>query len=348
MHNEALVHNDQVVKPGRSSSCLLLVLAAAALAGCGDDPGVAPWAADAGSAVAAEVSPDTLRATTATLIVLPDTQYYAHYYPDTFSAQTSWILQAKAARNIAAVLHVGDIVDDAFAIPEWNVAGPAMRLLDGKLPYVVVPGNHDLGSDRSTLINDYFSPDSLPWITGTMTVGHIENNYSLVDIGLRTWLVVGLEYGPRDAVVAWADQVLKVYADWPAILLTHAYLDGGDGTRYHSPDQACYPTGYTPEQGINDGEMMWQKLVVPNPNVHLVLCGHYAVARQTSARPDGSLVHEIVSDYQWWEGVSNGFGYLRAMEFDYQRGEIRVQTYSPTRDSYLTDDLSQFTLSLEL
>jgi hypothetical protein len=39
---------------------------------------------------------------------------------------------------------------------------------------------------------------------------------------------------------------------------------------------------------------------------------------------------------------------LRIMEFDYRRKSIRVQTYSPYLDSYLTDDANQFTLSLEM
>lgn len=315
----------------------------ASVAGCSDDRGSgAPTPPDSGS-------PATpLPPTTATVVVLPDTQYYARDYPQTFTAQIDWILEQRAARRIATVLHVGDIVDAPFVVSQWNVAGSAMRLLDGKVPYVVVPGNHDMGFDRATPINDYFSPDSMPWITGTMTVGQIENSYALIDIGPRSWLVIGLEWGPRDATLAWANQVLKAYSDRPAIILTHAYLNGGDGTRYQRPDQAFYPTGYTPEQGLNDGEMIWQKVVVPNGNVRLVLCGHYGIARQTSARPDGTLVHELLSDYQWFEGPENGFGYLRAMEFDYERKEIRVQTYSPTRKAFLTEDMHQFTVSLEL
>jgi DNA repair exonuclease SbcCD nuclease subunit len=330
----------------------LLLAFSLLVAGCGADDGFDPTRTDAGVHADALPSPPQCDPagppTKATVVVLPDTQYYSHYFPSTFSAQTTWILQEQVPRRLAAVLHVGDLVDDPFEIPEWNVAGQAMRLLDGRIPYVLVAGNHDIGSDRSSPINDYFSPDSMPWITGTMTVGQIDNNYALVDIGPRTWLVVGLEYGPRDAVVAWADTVFKSYADRPAILLTHGYLDGSSGTRYSSPDQPFYPLGYTPEQGINDGEMLWQKLVVPNPNVRLVLCGHYGVTRQTSARPDGTLVHEIDSDYQWWNGDWNGYGYLRLMEFDYEAKEIRVETYSPTLDSYLTDDLNKFTLSLEL
>jgi len=36
------------------------------------------------------------------------------------------------------------------------------------------------------------------------------------------------------------------------------------------------------------------------------------------------------------------------LEFDYDKKEIRVQTYSPYLDEFMTDDANQFTLSLEL
>jgi hypothetical protein len=281
----------------------------------------------------------------ATIIVLPDTQYASTFVPDTFRAQIEWIVKERAARNITAVLHVGDIVEHPFERAEWGVANSAMRLLDEKIPYMVVPGNHDLGVNRASLINDYFNPVSMPWISGVMTPGHIENSYSLIDIGPCTWLVVGLEYAPRDLVIVWADKVFKAHVELPAILLTHVYLDGSDGTRYHSPAQAGYPVvACSIDQGLNDGEMLWQKLVVPNSNIRLVLCGHHFAGRRTSARPDGSLVHEVAADYQWWEGDWNGYGYLRVMEFDYASGEIRVQTYSPIRHEFLEGDAHQFLL----
>jgi 3',5'-cyclic AMP phosphodiesterase CpdA len=285
-------------------------------------------------------------ATTATVVVLPDTQYYTDYFLDIFPAQTRWIVQQKLGRNIALALHVGDIVDFASELPEWDVAGAAMRVLDGKVPYVLVPGNHDEDTDRQGPINDYFNPETMPWITGTMVAGHIENNYALVDIGPQPWLVLGLEYGPRNAVLTWADGVLKAYPDRPAIIVTHAYLYP-DGTRYHSPDQSYYPVGYTPAEGINDGEMIWQNLIVPNPNVRLVFCGHYGVGRLTSTRPDGSRVHQLLSDYQWRDDLG-GSGFLRTLEFDYAKMEIRVATYSPYLGQFLTDDANQFTVSLEL
>ena len=289
-----------------------------------------------------------------TVVVLPDTQYYSSSHPDIYSTQTRWIVEQKSARTIAVVLHVGDLVDGPGDPAQWTVANSSMRLLDkGLVPYVLVPGNHDTDNNRGGPIDNYFAPTTMPWITGTMTAGQIENNYALVDIGPQKWLVLGLEFGPRDAVLTWADGVLKTYPTLPAIIVTHAYLYG-DGTRYnyavYGSAQAWYPRyyGFTPKEGINDGEDIWQKLIVPNPNVRLVFCGHdNGAARLTSLRADGSPVHQMLSDYQWLDSL-NGSGYLRLLEFDYGKKEIRVQTYSPYLNLFMTDDTNQFTLSLEL
>jgi hypothetical protein len=44
--------------------------------------------------------------------------------------------------------------------------------------------------------------------------------------------------------------------------------------------------GYTSSQGINDGEMIWQKLILTNPNVRLVFSGHVTWQRSCLlARP---------------------------------------------------------------
>jgi hypothetical protein len=233
-----------------------------------------------------------------------------------------------------------------------------MRALDGVVPYVLVPGNHDSDANRVGLIDSYFAPATMPWITGTMTAGQIENNYAVVDIGPQQWLVLGLEFGPRDAVLTWADGVLKNYPTLPAIIVTHAYLYG-DGTRYNYADygssQGYYPRFYnfTPAEGINDGQDIWQKLILPNANVRLVFSGHdNGAARLTSLRANGSPVHQMLADYQWlYDGTADargGSGYLRVLEFDYGKKEIRVQTYSPYLDKSMTDDANQFTVSLEI
>lgn len=297
----------------------------------------------------------------ATIVVLPDTQYYAAGYASVFGQQTSWVVAQKSVLNIHAVLHVGDLVDADIAA-QWTVADPAMRMLDKVgIPYTIVPGNHDYASaDRKTMMSTYFSPTSMPWVTGTMAPGQIENNFMLVDIGPQKWLVVGIEFGARDAVVKWADSVMKTYAQYPAILVTHAYLYA-DNTRYDinvggtdsnaSTYQYWNPQyyGYTAAEGINDGEAMWQKIVKPNSNVKLVFSGHMTgAARLTSTRPDGTTVHQMLSDYQWLEGENFGFGYLRVLKLDYDKKTIDVQTYSPHLNQYLTDNNNQFSLDLNL
>ena len=290
-----------------------------------------------------------------TVIVLPDTQYYSAYYPSIFDAQTKYILNQKVPRNIAVVLHVGDVVDNIFVDSEWQAAVKALRPLDNVLPYILVPGNHDQDGNRKGLMDTYFPPGAMPWITGTMVPGQSENTYTLLDIGPRKWLVLALEFGPRDKTLAWADSILKAFPALPAILLTHAYLYD-DGTRYDwaakGERQLYNPHWYkpTPAEGINDGEEMYQKLVVPNPNIRLVFSGHmnttpWALARRTDIRPQGGApVHQILQNFQ--SNTNGGDGYLRILEFHYGTGEIRVDTYSPTLNRYIADNTGRFTLPL--
>lgn len=290
----------------------------------------------------------------ATVIVLPDTQFYAESYPEIFKAQTRWIVEQASQRTLSAVISVGDIVDAPLDRDQWTLASTALRTMDGVVPYVLVPGNHDEDGTRATLMNDFFAPPTMPWITSTWMPGHMENNYTLVDIGPQKWLIVGLEFGPRDAVVAWADGILKAYAHLPAIVVTHAYLYD-DGTRYDwatkGTAQLYNPHWYgdTPDQGINDGEELWRKLILPNDNVRLVLCGHVPTLRTaqlTSTRPNGTRVHQLLSDYQGWD--NGGDGWLRVMDFDYRQRVIRVQTYSPFQNRFENEAGHHFTISLDI
>jgi hypothetical protein len=324
-------------------------------------PGAQDAAGDGIPSPQADASParDSEPPPTYTVVVMPDTQYYASSFPDVFDRQATWIVTQKTLLNITAVLHVGDLVDGDTSA-QWGVASRAMRKLDAvNIPYVVVPGNHDYGTlDRKTDMSLYFGPTSMPWITGTMVAGRIENNYALLDIGPTQWLVLGIEFGPRDSVMAWADAVLSAYPDRPAIILTHAYLYR-DGNRYdiaisNVSHQSFIPQdyGYTASEGINDGEMIWQKLVLPHANVRLVFSGHdTGFSRLASTRPDGSVVYQMLSDYQWYRideaDYFGGGGYLRILKFDYGNQQISVRTYSPYLDQYLTDDQNEFVIGLE-
>jgi hypothetical protein len=85
-----------------------------------------------------------------TLVEIPDTQYYSASMnggtPAIFRAQTEWIASSRVMRNIAYVMHVGDIVqnsDNGGNPVEWIAADfcmkaledPATTLLPDGIPY---------------------------------------------------------------------------------------------------------------------------------------------------------------------------------------------------------------------
>jgi hypothetical protein len=288
-----------------------------------------------------------------TLAVLPDTQNYSAKHPEIFAAQTRWIAEQKKKRRIAFVLQEGDIVN-ANTRDQWKNARAAMSVLDGVVPYAIALGNHDCGSTagrgpRATLFNDFFPMrlvEKLPTFGGTFEPGRLENSYHLFRAGGRDWLVIVLEWAPRDAVIEWANQVLGTYPQRSAILVTHAYLYI-DGTRYDHrtrPDQKWSPYRYG---STNDGEDLWQKLVSRHENVVFVFSGHVlgtGVGRLASKGVHGNIVHQIVANYQM--RANGGEGYLRLLEFLPGGKTVQVKTYSPFLDRYITTPEQQFVLDL--
>jgi hypothetical protein len=290
------------------------------------------------------------------VVAMPDTQFYSAKYPAIFDAQTNWIAQQSNAGTLAFVLHEGDIVDNDVDL-QWSPAASSMHRLDDVVPYVLSAGNHDyLGSgwsaSRITLIDTYFPVSTFSthsWFRGTFEPSHIENNYELFDVpGGGHWLILSLEFGPRDVVLAWADAIAKKYANTPAIVVTHAYLYEDD-TRYdHTSPRVqkwnphSYPIDMAPGD-VNDGEEIWQKLILGNSNIQFVFCGHVVdrgVGRLLSVRPDGTTVVQVLANYQML--AQGGGGYLRVMEFSPASRWVHVQTYSPYLGSYKTDPDNDF------
>jgi hypothetical protein len=293
-----------------------------------------------------------------TIAVLPDTQVYSRLYPELFEAQTRWIAEHADRHRIRLTLHEGDVTDHNLP-QQWVVAGRAFRHLDGRVPYLVALGNHDYGErgsghDRSTLLHDVVRPDALrawPSFGGAFEEGRVDNAFLRVDTPSGPWLALALELGPRDAVVEWAANVLAAHPRVPAVVVTHAYLYD-DGTRYHHArvDQKWSPHVFGVARqpgGLHDGEALYQRLIARHPSVQLVVCGHVlgtGTARLTSPQDGGSVVHQLLANYQ--HRARGGDGYLRLMEIDAARQRIRVRTYSPVLDRFATDAANAFELAL--
>jgi hypothetical protein len=292
-----------------------------------------------------------------TIVALPDTQYYAAQHPEILTSQIDWIAQRRDEEQLAFVLHEGDIVDSDDP-NQWRRAARSLHILDGAVPYILTAGNHDYDRSgdhvtRRSLIDVYFPESAFgrtPCTVPSFEAGRIENSCQIMTTPAGPWLVLSLEFGPRDAVLRWADAMAKRYASLPAIIVTHAYL-ASDNSRYdHSTrlDQLWNPHRYLADrepEGVNDGEEVWRKLVVKNDNVLFVLCGHDlgdGVGRLTSIRPDGTRVHQLLANYQMEE--LGGAGYLRLLRFFPDRRRVHVRTYSPYLDRFKTDPDNDFTL----
>jgi hypothetical protein len=249
-----------------------------------------------------------------TVVLLPDTQLYSQGFPETYLAQTRWIVREADARNIKFVIHLGDIVEEYDDEQQWRVADRAHRVLDGAVAYSVLPGNHDMSKERdSTLYNKYFSPvrfEKCPWYGGSMDRTN-DDNYCFFEAAGMKFMVLSLEYRPTDPMLEWAAAVLTRHPAHRVILATHRYMG---------------PTGRT-----DTGDRLWEKLVRKHPGVFLVVSGHHMeVAHRTSVNAAGRQVHEILCDYQG--RPRGGDGWLQTLRFLPAQDKIRVEAYSPVLD----------------
>lgn len=292
-----------------------------------------------------------------TLALLPDTQVYSLRNPGLFQVQTGWLRLQREARDIRYALHLGDIVNNNTAL-EWRRARDAMRLLDGVLPYALVPGNHDYGpsgdaSTRETLLNEFFpgaEQETMPSLGGLMEPGKLDNSFHLFEAGGVRWIVIALEWGPRDGTIAWADGVMRAHSDRRGILVTHAYLNHND-RRYDITDTA-HPQDYNPHHyrtpgGVNDGQELWDKLVRRHDfaftfNGHVLADGTGYLESENVA---GRRVHQMLVNYQM--RPMGGEGYLRLLEFQPDGVHVQVKSYSPLFDRYLLDEDQSFTIEMD-
>ena len=299
-----------------------------------------------------------------TVVVLPDTQMYTtdkFYDLDLFSVQTEWIVANEEALNIKFVLHEGDLVHRVPPTPdnleEWARAEYSMSLLDGFVPYAIAPGNHDgLGRSRDAVeLNDYFPVskyEDLPTFGGVFEEGRIENTYHYFSAGGVDWLVLALEFGPRDLVLDWANEVVANHPYRQVMVVTHAYLYSentlhGSAT-YHRWNPHGYPVADDPG-GVNDGVEIWEKLVRKHENIMFVFSGHIlfdGAGLRVSAGDHGNLVYQMLANYQMKS--LGGSGFLRIVRFDPSENIVDIETYSPYLDEYNTDPQHQFGFELDI
>jgi hypothetical protein len=275
-----------------------------------------------------------------TLVALPDTQFYSESFPATYTAQTQWIMNNRTALNIKYVPHLGDIVNVATQINQWNNADAAMSLLETPvsgfpfgMPYCPNVGNHDIASGGNTTnYNTYFGVSRFQgrdYYGGHFGADN-DNNIGLFSAGGMDFIVISLEYDttPDQPVLDWADSVLKANPNRRAIVVSHYIVETGNPAPFGTQGQAIY-------DNLKD-----------NPNLFLMICGHICGEGRRSDAFNGRTVHSVLTDYQC--RTSGGNGWLRTITFSPANDTITFKTYSPTLNQFETDADSQFTVSYDM
>jgi hypothetical protein len=282
---------------------------------------------------------------------------------------TRWVADNAADRKIAYMAHTGDIIENNIRAPgtpqmeqqvvgEFEVSSRQQKVLDDAgVANGVIAGNHDNQSGTENgpgaIYNRYYGPDryaaaSSRWSAaeygGPWREGDNQNHYDLFTAGGLDFVVVGLSYGVTREEAEWADGIFKRFPGRNGILLSHDYL---------RPSTA--PDGRGATFSPPDGSLLYNKVVEGNPNVFLILAGHeHGVA--TNVKPEvgavGNGVVELLADYQFYTvsadrlGLTEVGGYLpgdqlrfgasffRMLQFDVDRGEVSVDTYSPLLDDF--------------
>lgn len=262
-----------------------------------------------------------------TFLWTSDPQWYSFKYPEIIEHQNQWIAENYEDYDIRYMFHTGDFVNLPHSHEEWAVMTASYEDLDAcGIPYGVLAGNHDVDGDDHTEFSQYFGAaryEDRDWYGGDY-----DDNFGHYDVmkiaGVKfIFLYMGYNETYSDEDIAWMNDVLKEYSDHVAILNFHDYLK------------------VSAERSAS-GELFFEKVVLENPNVRLVLCGHnYLATRRYDAIDDDGdgtadrTVFQLMANYQ--ATLQGGNGFMRFMECDVENGTIASTTYSPYLDRYGSD-----------
>ncbi len=258
-----------------------------------------------------------------------DTQTASYNEPQALAAMGEWVAANYADKNIVRVIQTGDLVESGNRPEQWDAFYAAYDAFRGKVPYLVINGNHDIGVKEQNY--DYYLSqrflDDLPEAQkyrGGLAM------YDLFTAGGVDFIVAGVGWGAAEDAAPWLRNVLWRYRDRIAIFICHGY--------------------FLPKYGIyEEGVSIRNKIIAFCPNVRLILCGHY---RGTAYRQDVFLdglgepytVNALMLNFQ---GYFHHNAQMRLLTFDPVARSIYVETFNAMSGRTYRDDtlkVKEFTL----
>ena len=273
-----------------------------------------------------------------------DTNYTASIY--------NWIVANKDAKKMQYVIGLGDITNNHTDL-EWQVAKDAITKMNGVIPYSLVKGV--LPHDTESTFNKYFANEEgfTSNISGYYKEGSVSSTYSTFTVGEHKYLILSLDFGADDNILAWASSILEKpeYSDYRVIINTHAYL-WTDGT----PCNQSNPVKSLPDHpdkdtddARNNGDEMWDKFVSKHENIFLVLSGHFEsndIVASQEVGENGNIVTQMLVNPQGFDATSNcETGLVCMLYFSEDGNTMWVEYYSTYRDQYYKE-YNQFKIDL--
>ena len=255
---------------------------------------------------------------------------------DNMSTMYQWIVDNKDTYNIQYVLGLGDITDqhyvdtnsdgtkkdaqylikdrswnEAYAndpdYNEWYHAMKAVSLLNGEIDYSLVRGNHDDAKHHTKFIDQYNSAYRAQYTNDPTNSGfyngNLENSYRKVVINGVKYMIITLDVGQDDAMLAWLDGVLDMADDegYKVVVTLHEFLNT-DASILDTTDTTIIPSldGFAVPDA-NDPRELWETVLRKHESVHMILSGHIDsdYIRYSQARGDnGNTVTQFLIDPQ--------------------------------------------------
>ena len=280
------------------------------------------------------------------MAIIGDTQKVSYLKPDNMSKIYDYIIDNAEAKNIKFVMGLGDITDQNME-SEWVNDMAQIKRMDGIVPYSLVRGNHETIQN----FNKYVPyADYKNVIAGAYEEGSMVNTYHTFTVGDLQYMVMCLDFGAKDDIIAWANKVIDAHPYHNVIVTTHAYMyrDGAllDSANYDSPSAWG-------GEDYNDGDEMWDKLIKKHENIVLVLSGHidssYVVMRQDEGDNGNTVTQMLINpqkldaDYEE-EGC---VGMVAMFYFSEDGRTVQVEYYSTIREQYLFES-NQYTFQLDV
>lgn len=263
--------------------------------------------------------------------VVGDTQELSRFHKEAIDDYSYWAIDNKERTKLQAMLYMGDLSDGMSNSSQeeleymWTNVSESMKVMDDKVPYVFVPGNHDYKQDSYyrdlTMMNQYYPYShysQFPYFGGAYEEGQIQNTYYLFEAEGVKYIVLALGFGPVASVMNWVSDVLEEYSDHRAIVITHGFLSAG-GEVMTASDYLS-PTWYFSRKGgsATNPDEMWNDYLSYHDNVFMILCGHtsteYIAYKELKGRQGNTtMVFRVDPSYILAGNSGNGFDPLLAL-----------------------------------